>query len=130
MANANVFQFTGEDVQISYSARGPFVDQPGLQPTINYQDSEQTLTFTSDQIRTQQSEPGMLVSVTLKPSVDAGATILTILLPIVSMGDADEQPFETFAIVSESFGMLPHVGASQVYNVLQLDGVGKFLPIL
>lgn len=130
MADANIFEFTGENVQISYSARGPFIDQPGLQPTITYQDSEQTLTFTSDQIRTQQSELGTLVSVTLKPSIDAGATILTILLPIIAMGDAGEQPFVTYAIVSQTFGMLPHVGASHVYNVLQLDGVGTFMPIL
>jgi hypothetical protein len=130
MANANIFELTGENVHISYSARGPIVDQPGLQPTITYQDSDQTLTFTEDQIRTQQSDMGPLVSVTLLPSIDAGATILTILLPIVHMGDMREQPFETFAIVSKSFGMLPRVGASQVYNVMQLNGVGTFAPIL
>jgi hypothetical protein len=130
MADANIFEFTGEDVQISYSARGPFIDQPGLQPTITYQDSDKTLTFSGDQIRTQQSEMGSLVSVTLLPSVDAGATILTILLPSIHMGDMAEQPFETFAIVSKSFGMLPRVGASQVYNVMQLNGVGRFMPIL
>lgn len=123
-------ELTGEDVQISYSACGLFVDQPGLQPTITYQDSDQTLTFSGDQIRTQQSDMGPLVSVTLLPSVDAGATILTILLPTVHMGDMGQQPFETFAIVSKSFGMLPGVGASQVYNVMQLNGVGTFMPKL
>src|SRR6202790_2807894 len=72
MADANIFELTGENVQISYSARGPFPDQPGLQPTITYQDSDQTLTFSGDQIRTQQSEMWSLVSVTLLPSIDAG----------------------------------------------------------
>jgi len=89
MAEANVFEMTGDDVQISYSARGPFIDQPGLKPTLTYQDSDQNLTFSGDQIRTQQNEIGSLVSVSLKTSVDAGATILTLLVPSITVHDTE-----------------------------------------
>jgi len=130
MADANVFDLAGDTVQISYSALGPFIDQPGLQPTFAYQDQELNLTFTGDQIRTQQSEIGTLVSVSLKESIDAGATTLTLLLPAFNLADTAEQPFETLAIVTQTFGILPNVGAGQVYDVIELDGVARLLPIL
>jgi hypothetical protein len=133
MAEANVFELAGNNVQISYSARGPFIDQPGLQPTFTYQDQEQNLTFSGEQLRIQQSEIGTLVSVSLKISVDAGATILTLLLPTITMGEAPAQPFETYAVVTHTFGNLPRVGAvgaRQIYNVLQLNGAARFVPIL
>jgi hypothetical protein len=130
MAEANVFELTGNNVQIFYSARGPFIDQPGLQSTLTYQDREQNLTFSGEQLRTQQSETGTFVSVSLTISVDAGATILTLLLPAITMGEMAEQPFETFAIVTKTFGILPRVGAKQVYDVLKLHGAARFVPLL
>jgi hypothetical protein len=131
MAEANVFEMTGDGVQISYSARGPFIDQPGLKPTLTYQDQDQNLTFSGDQLRAQQSEMGTLVSVTLKTSVDAGATILTLLVPTVIVEEVmADQPFETYAIVTQTFGILPGVGARQVYDVLELDGVARLIPLL
>lgn len=130
MADANVFELAGDGVQIYYSARGPFIDQPGLEPTFTYQDQVLNLTFTGEEIRTQQSEMGTLVSVSLKITVDAGATTLTLLLPTVNLGDTAEQSFETFAIVTETFGILPRLGARQVYDTLDLSGVGRFIPLL
>ncbi len=131
MTEANVFEMTGDDVQISYSARGPFIDQPGLKPTLTYQDSDQNLTFSGDQIRTQQNEIGSLVSVSLKTSVDAGATILTLLIPSITVEEIMvDQPFETFAIVTQTFGILPGVGAQQIYEVLELDGMARSIPLL
>ncbi len=131
MAEANVFEMTGDDVQISYSARGPFVDQPGLEPTLTYQDPDQNLTFSGDQVCTQQSEIGSLVSVSLKTSVDAGATILTLLIPSITVEEIMvDQPFETFAIVTQTFGILPGVGARQIYEVLELDGMARSIPLL
>ncbi|MDQ6644383.1 MAG: hypothetical protein M3Y76_08035 [Chloroflexota bacterium] len=73
---------------------------------------------------------GTLVSVSLKKSIDAGGTILTLLLPTIEMGDMAEQPFETVAIVTQTFGLLPGAGARQAYDVLELEGVARFLPIL
>ncbi len=55
MAEAKVFAFTGDGAQISCSARGPFSDQPGLQPTFTYQDQELNLTFSAGQIRRKRT---------------------------------------------------------------------------
>ena len=130
MAEPNVFELNGDGVQITYDARGPFVDQPGLKPTFTYQDADSNLTFTGDEIRSQQSELGTLVSVSLKMTVDAGATVLTLVLPSINVAAATEQPFETLAIVTESFGILPREGARQIYDVLELDGLARFIPLL
>lgn len=130
MADPNVFELTGDGVHITYDARGPFIDQPGLKPTITYQDADRNLSFTGDEIRSQQSEIGTLVSVSLNMTVDAGATVLTVVLPSINLARATEQPFETLAIVTESFGILPREGARQIYDVLELDGVARFIPLL
>ena len=54
MAEANVFELTGDGVQTSYSAGGPFIDHLGLQPTFTYQDQELNLAFSAEQIRRQR----------------------------------------------------------------------------
>ncbi len=126
----NLFELTdGEDVQITYNATH-FIDQP-TRPQLTYQDAERNLTFNRDAIRTQQSELGTLVSVTLELTVDAGATVLTVLLPPINLAEAEDQPFETFGIVTRSYGMLPRMGARLTYeDVVELDGVARAMPIL
>lgn len=125
----NQFELTGDGVQITYQS-GHFIDRPNL-PQFTYQDAENNLTFNKDEIRTQQSELGTLVSVSLKITVDAGATILTLLLPSINLAGETEQSFETLAIVTQSFGILPREGARLVYeDVLDLQGTARFAPFL
>lgn len=125
----NQFEFTGDDVQITYRS-GHFIDQPNL-PQLTYQDAENNLTFNKDEIRTQESELGTLVSVSLERSIDAGDTVLTLLLPSINLAGATEQSFETLAILTQSFGILPHEGARLVYeDVLDLQGIARFVPFL
>ena len=120
-ANAipNVYEFTGEEIQITFSL------SEDASPALDYRDAQQTLSFVDAQVRRQQSELGDLISVTLHPTVDAGATTLTLLLPPINMAGQNEQRFHTLAIVTQSFGILPHTGAKLTYRTLQLHGVAK-----
>jgi hypothetical protein len=124
----NRFELTGYGVQISYWS-GHFIDEPNL-PQFTYKDASKNLTFHRDQIRTEASELGTLVSVTLNMTVDAGATVLTLLLPSINLAGAAEQNFATVAIEAQSFGILPRKGARLIYNVLQLHGAARFVPFL
>ncbi len=125
----NQFDLTGYGVQISYRPIH-FIDEPGL-PQFIYKDASSDLIFHKDEIRTEPSELGTLVSVTLKRTIDAGATVLTLLLPSINLAGETEQSFATLAIEVESFGILPRKGARLVYSkVLNLHGTARFLPLL
>jgi hypothetical protein len=127
----NTFTFTADNVLITYQS-SHFIDRPDL-PSLTYQNkvTDTTLTFHQDEIRTQQSELGTLVSVSLNKSVDAGATVLTVLLPDIRLAGATEQSFQTLGIVTRSFGILPVEGAELVYDeVLNLYGVATLMPLL
>ncbi len=120
----NQFGLTGYGVQISYHA-GHFIDMPDL-PQFTYKDASSNLIFHKDEIRTEASELGTLVSVTLKMTIDAGATVLTLLLPSINLAGAMEQSFATVAIEAQSFGMLPRKGARLIYDkVLNLHGTAR-----
>lgn len=125
----NVFELTGDGVHILYQAIH-FIDTPTL-PELSYQDGQYDLTFHKDEIRTQQSELGTLVSVSLQRTVDTGATVLTLFLPAINLGGGTEANFETLAIISRTLGLIPGEGAREIYEaVLHLQGVARLVPLL
>lgn len=116
----DTYVFRGEGVHITYTL------SEDMSPYLEYEEGGQKLAFNDPQVRRQQSELGDLISVTLKPSVDAGATVLTLILPPLNMAGQQEQHFETLAITTESYGILPHDGARLTYHARKLYGIAKF----
>jgi hypothetical protein len=121
----NLFELSGDGVQITYSTTG-FDGHPHFDFQGPYGPQE-NLTFTGSEIRTQQSELGTLVSVTLLRSIDAGNTVLTLLLPFVRLTGQNAQSFETLAIVAKTYGILPHRGAQPTYQVVRLFGSAQIV---
>lgn len=117
----NLFTFDG-DAQISYASTSI-----NGQPQFTYQDTDHNLTFSGGDIRTQESELGMLVSVSLMRTVDAGDTVLTLLLPGIILPWGEAQPLVTLAIITKTFGILPRQGAQRTYEVLNLQGTAQFV---
>lgn len=155
----NQFMFTGDGINVTYYPvkPGPIVaPQPDLAPTnsdstcsgdgspapadtpsagptslLSYQGAEGDLSFVGQQVEKQDSPFGQLLTVTVKPSVDAGVTQLSIVLPVINMAGERERDFETFAVKTTSYGILPHVGATLSYQVvpLQAKAAAIILPI-
>lgn len=155
----NQFTFTGDGINITYYPVRPgpiVVPQPdptpadpyskdsrddSPQPTdttstgptslFSYQGAEGDLTFVGQQVEKQDSPFGQLLTVTVKPSVDAGVTQLSIVLPSINMAGERERDFETFAVKTTSYGILPHVGAALSYQVvpLQAKAAAVILPV-
>ena len=116
----NLFELSGHGVQVTYSTTG--IDG---HPHFNYSGSyghHENLAFSGSEIRTQQSELGTLVSVTLIRTVNAGDTVLTLLLPSIRLTGETARPIETLAIISKTFGILPHEGAQPIYDAVKLSG--------
>jgi hypothetical protein len=112
-----------KDVHIGYST-----DSITGKPIFNYQDSKNTYSFTGDEIRTQKTEIGTLVMVTLKSVPDLHTITLTLLVPAVNL-DGSAQEFKTIAIQTTSKTTIDgeiHVkGAVQSYRVIDLQGTAN-----
>jgi hypothetical protein len=117
---ATMFLLTGEDLKISY-----YINEDNSSE-LDYQDSQGSLTFQSNQLHIQQSAIGTLITATLKSSADAGATTFTLVLPNVKLGGQTKQPLETFAIITLDYSALSRVGAQLIYRVVPLQGTGQY----
>ena len=117
------YDLTGQGIQITYSTGN--IDG---QPQFRYQGSLGNKTLGKAEFRTQQSELGTLVSVTLQPSLGGTLISLTLLVPDINMAGQSQQPIETLAIQTTSAG--PDTitqEARQSYQVFQLQGTAQFV---
>lgn len=131
--SANYYAFVNNSgsVRIKYD---PYVPAPstGIKrssgPRLEYHGSEGDLNFPRDhdgptQVSVQEdSSLGPLVSVILIPTIDAMSVTLTLLLPPINMAGKEQLDFQTVAIKSTSYGLLPRTGARLTYEVISLRG--------
>jgi hypothetical protein len=112
-----------KDVHLSYST-----DSITGKPTFNYEDSRDTYRFTGDEIRTQKTEIGTIVTVTLKSVPDLHVITLTLLVPSINL-NGSAQEFKTIAIRTTSkttiAGESLIKGAVQSYEVIDLQGTAN-----
>jgi len=120
----NLFDLTNGQVHISYD-----VMAFDGRPLLTYQATQETeaRSFRGSEVRCQDSPLGTLITVLLRPSIDAGETTLTLLLPAIQLRGATSQPYQTLAIVTSSTGILPHQGADLTYEVLNVQGTASFV---
>ncbi|MEA2617554.1 MAG: hypothetical protein QOE72_3337 [Chloroflexota bacterium] len=123
MATPNLYQVQGHGVHVTYSTSG-FDGKPHF----DYQDTNQTLHFEGDQIRSTVSEVGTLVTVTTRPTVDAGSTTFTLVVPQVNLGTMLSAPITTIGITTQHrFSVVPKFnhGQTELYNVVILKGTAS-----
>ena len=70
---------------------------------------------------------GLQITVVLVPTIDATAVTLTLLLPPINLAGQDEQDFDTIAIKTTSYGILPKAGAQLTYEVVYLQGTARHI---
>lgn len=95
-------------------------------PRLEYQGPEGQLVFTGDEIHQQRSHLGLLITVVLKPDLDAGQLNLTLALPPINLAGKKAQEFETIAVKTKSQGhVIDPSGATLAYRVLTLKGIAQ-----
>lgn len=122
----NLYQLEGDGIQITYT-----LSNIAGQPEFNYQDENgNSLNFTGNQIRTEQSMLGVLVTVFLLQTVDQGSTTLTLLLPGVNLANTTRQDIQTAAIVTSNlFSILERNAPRQTstYQIYNVQGSAQFV---
>jgi hypothetical protein len=119
----NLYQVHGHGHQVTYSTSG--IDG---KPHFSYHDATLTLAFTGEQIRSQDTEDGTLVTVTIRPTVDAGNTTFTRLVPTVNLDLDTSAPISTIGITTQhKFSVIPALrhGQTELYGVTRLTGTAS-----
>jgi hypothetical protein len=116
----NVYQLAGDGIQVTYT-----VSNTNGEAQLDYQDSQGSRTFTGNQVNSEQSPLGTLVTVFLLQTVDMGSTTLTLVVPGVNLGNTTAQPIETFAVVTNNLFSILEMHKprqTQVYQIYSLQG--------
>jgi hypothetical protein len=112
-----------KDVQISYST-----SSITGKPLLTYKDSKGARSFMGDEIRTQNTDMGTLVTVTLETVTDLRTVTLTLLVPAINL-DGSAKEFKTIAIRTTNkttIGGGSFVkGVVQFYEVIDLKGTAN-----
>ena len=114
----NLYQLSGKHLNITYSTSG--IDG---KPHFSYQNLQQTLSFTGEEIRSVETEIGTQVSVTIRMTVDTGGTTFSLLLPRVNIPGEQSVPIQTVGITTlHRFSIIPINGQLDFYTVTRLHG--------
>ncbi|MCF4969809.1 hypothetical protein [Nostoc sp. CMAA1605] len=118
-----LYELQGEGITVTYSTTS-FDGRPRLQ----YQDKQQTLQFTGDQIRTVGLEIGTLVTVSTGKTVEGNPTTFSLLLPAVNLGKSNQARITTNGITTiNRFSVTTkfNQGQTQIYKTTSLVGTAQ-----
>src|SRR4051794_289630 len=93
----NLFELSGENVTVTYSTTSI-----GGKPQFSYKKGRLTLNFAANQIKSEGTGIGTLVSVVIGTVPDQGTTTFSILLPAIQLGDSKRASFRTIGITTLS----------------------------
>jgi hypothetical protein len=119
----NLYQAHSKRLHVSYTTSG--ID---AKPHFHYQDAIQAVDFTGDQIRTDSSEIGTLVSVQIRVTPDNGSTSFSILIPKINIRKGESARIQTIGITTvHRSSLFPPLNAGQtdLYSVAALSGTAQ-----
>ena len=121
----NLFQFSGPHLHVTYTTSS--LDG---KPTMTYQDAHEGKSFRGDEIRAVECDLGMLISVTLRMTIDSGSTSLSVFIPRMRINQGEHAAVHTDCVTTvHRFSILPGLmhGQLDTYNVTALHGTAQFV---
>jgi hypothetical protein len=117
---ANQFILHGDNTTISFATTSF-----GGKPTFTYTSGETQLNLTGSDIRSVDAEFATLVTVSIDDGTDAGESLVTLLVPTLSLLAIGETArFDTIAIATSIRKLGP---AHQRYRAIMLHGTATFV---
>jgi hypothetical protein len=124
--NANLFE-----LRLGRSSIGYTESNVAGEPVVTYDDGSTTRSFTGAEVRREQTELGVLVTVTLEVIPDLETKLLTLVLPQVLVDSGSPERLTVlvvFSRIESSIAGLPlHAGPVQTYDVKIFDGTASFV---
>jgi len=124
MANQpTLYELSGSGIHVSYSTTS---FQGG--PLFTYHDAFQFKSVSGDQIKTEQTAIGTVVTIVLHMTVDRGSTTFSLLLPRVNLPATNVANVSAEGITTlQRFSVPPPLGQTQIYTVRALSGTASFV---
>jgi hypothetical protein len=121
---ANLFELQGYNVQITYSTTSI-----NGEPQFNYSDLVESRNFSGDEIITEETALGKMVTVLLKNNAaDEGLESVTLLIPVIQMEGLQSADIQTLAILSkQAVFVVPGSGQLQQYDTVYLSGTAQLV---
>jgi hypothetical protein len=119
----NLYDLSGGGLHVTYTTSG--IDG---KPHFTYHSATQTLNFAGDQIQTNSSPLGALVTVIIFRTVDSGSTSFTLLVPRVNLNSGEHLHIVTEGITTlHRFSVIPALMHGQLdrYTVYALQGTAS-----
>ena len=119
----NFYHVQGDGIFVSYSTTSI-----AGKPQLSYQDFRISKTFTGNEIRVVETEIGKLVTVTTFPTVDAGSTSFTLVVPRVNLTLFETVEISTIGITTVHRFLIvgPRHGQQDFYTSHPLTGTASF----
>jgi hypothetical protein len=119
----NYYELRGDDVTVTYRTLG-------TSSSFSYCTEELQLHFDGEKIRTQTTELGTEVSVTVEEVPDLRTVTFTLLVPLVNLGqEALGVELDTAAVETTNHttigGPSLIIGPIQTYRVVRLNGIAS-----
>jgi hypothetical protein len=118
-----VYKLNSPHIKVTYSTTS-FTGEARL----DYEDQQQKLQFSGDDIKIEYTAMGKLVTVTIHKTIDTGNVTFSLLLPEVNLGDSSEAKITTQGITTENrFSRIPTMnqGPRQIYRFAPLFGTAE-----
>lgn len=136
-ASDNQFKLSSHDgstqVTLNLEQGGPLSPGSTPGPSIQYQGSEGSLSFSGEQIVTETTGLGKMFTVILNVVPDLRTLKFTLVLPSVThKAGAEKQHFETIAIKAQVHTSLigtPPAGANTSFEVMKMRGTAEAVPV-
>jgi len=120
----NHYSLTGSEVHVSFATSGP-----DGEPMLNYQDSFRMSSFAGEQIRLNQGDLGLVVSVSIMQTVDAGHITFSVMLPAVNLPGGQPVHIETIGVTTfHRFSIIfPLMGQLETYSSISMVGTAAVI---
>lgn len=125
LVRANSFELSGDSIQISYSDTS-FLGGPQL----NYSDNSTNRTFRGEEISSQDTALGQLITVTLEEIADLRTVTFTLILAIVNLtSQSQSTDIKVPGIVTTTQTTIagPGPGVEKTYSLINLQGIAQFI---
>lgn len=118
----NLYELSGEGITVTFSTTS--IDG---KPRFTFKKGRQTLSFSGNQITSQETKIARLVSVVIATVPDKSVTTFSVLLPAIQLPASKRQAFRTIGITTVAATTIvgPPPGVQQTYKTVLLRGYAK-----
>lgn len=118
----NLYELTGTRLKVTYSS-----SSIAGKPLMTIRQGRKDQQFTGNEIKTDKTQIGQLITVTLETQPDRKTVLFSVLLPDVNLPDSQKANIKTEAVVTTIKTTIagPPKGQVQTYKTVLLSGTAR-----